>query len=154
MPNYHNMRKKIWIDRFQTYVSIRLAVYFILYQAAVWALYVIDGRMSTLGGTVGGQTSVFGFVLTPIAGLTLGFLFIYDSIKLTHRIVGPLYRFRKTIQAVTAGEEISLIRLREGDHLLEMRDDFNEMLKALEQRGAITLTAPGPKAATPQPVAV
>ena len=43
---------------------------------------------------------------TPVMNIGLGLLFIYDAVKLTHRIVGPLYRFRKTIQAVTAGEEI------------------------------------------------
>jgi methyl-accepting chemotaxis protein len=150
----HNQRKKIWIDRFQTYLSVRLAVYFVLYQAAVWSLYVIENRFSTLGGTLGGIASAYGSILTPAASLTLGLLFIYDSVKLSHRIVGPLYRFRKTVQAVTAGEEVVLIRLREGDHLQEMRDDLNEMLRALEQRGAITLRGSPADAKVPQPATV
>src|SRR5688572_8846557 len=110
-----NLRKKIWIDRFQTYLSIRLAVYFIMYQVAVWALYVIDSRMKALGGTLGEVSSTFGFLLTPLVGVTLALLFIYDAVGLTHRIVGPLYRIRKTVQAITAGEDIRLIKLRDGD---------------------------------------
>jgi hypothetical protein len=149
-----NLRKKIWIDRFQTYLSIRLAVYFILYQAAVWSLYVIDGRMNALGGAFGDVSHTFGFLLTPIAGVTLAFLFIYDAIKLSHRIVGPLYRFRKTVQAITAGEDIRLIKLRDGDHLQELKDDLNEMLRALEQRGAVTLITPATAPAAAEPAAV
>jgi hypothetical protein len=152
-------RRKIWIDPFQTYLAVRLAVYFVLYQAALWALFIIDARMNSLNGSVGAASAVFGFVLTPIAAITLGFLFVYDSIRLSHRIVGPVYRFRKTVQAVTAGEEVSTIVLREGDLLLDLRDDLNAMLRVLEQRGAITLRQPAPrpaaaKPATPEPAAV
>ncbi len=144
-------RTKIWIDRFQTSLSIRLALYFVLYQVAVAALFWIDARLAALSNSVGAVAAAYGCVLTPMASIGLGILFIYDAVKETHRIVGPLYRFRKTIQAVTAGEEIGLIGLRKGDHLMEMKDDLNAMLQALEQRGAITLKAP---LADRQPVAV
>ena len=135
----HQKRTKIWIDRFQTSLSARLAMYFLLYQVTVWLLFWIDARLLTLTNSAGGVAATFGFVLTPIATVALGLLFIYDAVKETHRIVGPLYRFRKTIQAVTAGEDIRLVALRQGDHLQEMKDDLNAMLRALEERGAITI---------------
>ena len=141
-------RKKIWIDRFQTTLSARLAFYFLLYQAAVWTLYWIDGRLVELGKTVGSNAAAFGFVLTPLIVTGLGLLFIYDSLKETHRFVGPLYRFRKTIQAVTAGEDIRLVNLRKNDQLQEMKDDLNAMLRALEQRGAITIRGAVPDEVT------
>jgi hypothetical protein len=137
-----NQRKRIWIDRFQTYLAVRLAMYFLLYQVALWAVYFIDSRLVMFSGTVGQAAGPFGIILTPIVALGLALLFIYDAAKITHRIVGPLYRFRKTIQAVTAGGEVPLVTLRNGDHLLDMRDDLNEMLRALEARGAITLNNP------------
>jgi hypothetical protein len=145
-------RKKIWIDRFQTTLSVRLALYFVLYQVAVWSLFWIDARLFALSDSIGAVAAAYGFILTPVATIGLGLLFIFDAIRETHRIVGPLYRFRKTIQAVTAGEEVSLVGLRTGDHLQELKDDLNAMLRALEQRGAITLKEA--KAAKPQPVAV
>jgi hypothetical protein len=144
-------RKKIWIDRFQFYLAARLATYFVLYQVALWALYFIDARLNALGESVGQTAAAYGFYLTPVMTLGLGLLFIYDTARLTHRVVGPLYRFRKTIQAVTAGGEVPIVGLRDGDYLLEMRDDFNEMLRALEARGAITIKEP---AGARQPVAV
>jgi hypothetical protein len=138
-------RTKVWIDRFQTTLSVRLAFYFLLYQVTVWALFWINARLATLSDSVGAAASVYGFVLTPIITIGLGLVFLYDALKETHRFVGPLYRFRKTIQAVTAGEDIRLVSLRSGDQLQEMKDELNAMLRALEQRGAITLRGAVPE---------
>jgi nitrogen fixation/metabolism regulation signal transduction histidine kinase len=143
-------RKKIWIDHFQTRLSRRLALYFILYQLAVWSLFGITARITAMAESAGWSLSVYGYFLTPVMTLGLGILFICDVVRLTHRVVGPLYRFRQTVQAVTAGEEVRLVVLRKGDHLQELKDDFNAMLRALEQRGAITLVEAGDR----QPVGV
>ena len=153
------LRKKIWIDRFQTYLAFRLAAYFLLYQVALWALFLIDSRMLALSGAVTEGAPGYGFALTPAATIGLGLLFIYDSARLTHRIVGPMYRFRKTIQAVTAGGDVHWVNLRDGDYLQEMKDDLNDMLRALELRGDIVVKGGGAKIsqtpATPQqPAAV
>jgi hypothetical protein len=145
-----NKRTKIWIDRFQTKLSIRLAAYLILYEAALWALFWINNRLAIMSDSAGWTVSPFGTLLTPVIAFGLAVLFIRDAMRQTHRVVGPLYRFRKVIQAVTTGEDITLVRLRENDHLQELKADFNAMLLALEQRGAITLT----HAAEQQPVGV
>lgn len=146
-------RKKVWIDQFQTRLAIRLAGYFVLYQFAVWALFWMDARLRSLDGAVGQVGSSYGFVLTPLMAVGLGLIFIFDGIRYTHRIVGPIYRFRKTIQAMTAGEEVGLVKLRDGDLLLDMRDEFNALLNELARRGSITLTAPcmpGQQCPTPE----
>jgi hypothetical protein len=141
-----HQRKKIWIDRLQTYLSIRLGLYFVLYQVAVWSLigllrYILEVSGAVLGPTL--ARSFFFFCASAI--VFLGFLFIYDAVCFIHRIVGPLHRFRKAIQAITAGEEVDLVGLRAGDYLQEMKDDLNQMLKVLEQRGAVTLKATNTK---------
>ena len=145
-----NQRKKIWIDRFQTILAARLIAYFVAYQVGLWAMLLIDQRLSSVGGAVGGESTT-RFVFAPAAAVLLGVLFIRDAILLTHRIVGPLYRFRTVVKAVTAGDEVALVTLRDGDYLLELRDDLNEMLRALEQRGAVTFKADA-KAAEPAAV--
>lgn len=136
-----NQRKRIWIDSFQTFLSLRLAVYFLLYQFAIWALYAVDARMADIGGVGGAARSTYGFVLTPIALIFLTLAFMYDSVRFMHRIVGPLYRVRMTIQSITDGREVRPISFRQGDYLQELKDDVNAMLQALEKRGAITLAA-------------
>jgi nitrogen fixation/metabolism regulation signal transduction histidine kinase len=86
--------------------------------------------------------------------VALGVLFIYDAVKTAHRIVGPLSRFRQTIKAITSGDELELIRLRQGDYLQEMKDELNEMIKVLEQRGAVVMKTPGAEQTQNEPVSV
>ncbi len=148
-------RKKIWIDRFQTYLVVRIALYFVLYQAAVWAfVYLERSSFAAMEAMVGEAATRSCIFFAAVIVVFVGLLFTYDAVKFAHRIVGPLYRFRKTMQAVAAGEEVALIRLREGDLLLEMKDDFNEMLRALEERGAVTLKPVDAKPAAKQPAGV
>jgi nitrogen fixation/metabolism regulation signal transduction histidine kinase len=103
---------------------------------------------------LGSETALIIFV--SLAGLVvlLGLFAIYEAIIFTHRVVGPIVRFRKTVQAIIAGEEVDLVRLRNGDFLLELRDEFNEMLRILEQRGAVTLKPTETAAKQPDAVAV
>jgi hypothetical protein len=132
-------RKKIWIDRFQTTLSLRIALYFVLYVILVWLAVVIERSIYGQLEMILGPASRHCFAFLAFALIGVGLLFIYDAVKYTHRIVGPLSRFQKTIKAIAAGEELELVNLRKGDLLQEMKNDINEMLKALEQRGAVVL---------------
>lgn len=133
-------RVRVWIHRFQTYLVLRIAVFFLLYQVILWSLLTLwRGLSGTIGQLVGHDFTVPLDVVAAVAWILVGALFLYDAMKFAHRLVGPMYRFRKMMQAITAGEEMQLMRLREGDFLQELKDDFNDMLRALEQRGAIKL---------------
>jgi hypothetical protein len=147
-------RKKVWIDRFQTHLFLRIVLYFVLYQIAVWCLVGLEQRLHGLIGTLDGGPSAYGSLATRGALALLGVLFICDALRLSHRIVGPLRRFRTTIHAVTAGDEVALVHLRGGDFLGDMGDELNEMLKALEQRGAVVLKGAAVKQEVSQPVPV
>ena len=150
-----NQRKKIWIDRFQTYLFVRIAAYCLLYQFAVWTLVAIQRTIFVaLDGMLGSGVADIFFMFLAGAVVFLGFLFVYDAVRFAHRIVGPLYRFRKVVQAITAGDEMDLVVLRKGDFLMELKDDFNEMLKVLEQRGAVTLKPSAADKGAKQPVSV
>jgi len=133
-------RKKIWIDRFQTFLFLRIALYFFLCQVTIWSVVLLERRLYEilldLGSPIPFEVCL-GFLVVTM--LFLGFLFVYDAVQFAHRIVGPLYRFRKTIQAIKDGEDVELIRLRKKDYLQELKEDVNEMLRILEQRGAITV---------------
>lgn len=139
-------RTQVWIDRFQTQLFWRIACYLLFYQVAVWAAVLIEWHISiavaTLLGPEYGNRVVF--VLIGVV-LVIGAMFTYDAVVFTHRIVGPLVRFRRVCQAIRDGEPAVLVKLRKGDFLQELKDEFNDMLKALEQRGALTLDVPGEK---------
>jgi nitrogen fixation/metabolism regulation signal transduction histidine kinase len=136
----HEKRTKIWIDRFQTVLFWRIAFYFVFYQVAVWAVVAIEWNIyNTVADLLGAEfaTRVIWFLSAFV--VVVGILFIYDAVAFAHRIVGPLVRFRRVCQAVRDGEPVDLVKLRKGDFLQEFRDEFNDMLRALEQRGALTL---------------
>lgn len=138
-------RKRVWIDRLQTLLSIRLALYFVIYQLAVWSLYLMErAAAEALGRSLGQGWALYHLALVLAVAALLGAVFIWDAVRMLHRVVGPLVRIRRAIRAVAAGEEVAPVKLREGDHLQELKDDFNEMLRALQRRGAVALTHPEP----------
>lgn len=135
-------RKKIWIDRFQTALSIRIAVYLVLYQVAIWTIVVMERNThDTLVDLLGSMGAIYGHLMLTGSLAVIGMFYVYDALIYAHRLVGPIHRFRKTVNAITAGDEVELVRLRQGDYLHEFKDEFNEMLKYLEQRGVIQIKA-------------
>lgn len=64
-----------------------------------------------------------------VAGLAV-LLTLYDS----HRIGGPLYRFRANLRAIGQGNLCLVTRLREGDELQAFTEAMNEMTRGLRSR--------------------
>jgi len=56
------------------------------------------------------------------------------SILTSHRIVGPLYRFRVVFSEVKAGNLVPWVGLRRRDLLIKEADALNEMLVSLRDR--------------------
>ena len=130
-------REKVWVDPFQTKLSLRiggyLVVFFIVFVNFLFAWKMIDEGpldpaqqfIDTLRDNL--PVIVCLLVLVPVMA--------WDTIRFSHRLVGPLVRFRKTIQAIAEGEAVRPIKLRDGDYLTEMRDEFNKMLEELQKHG-------------------
>lgn len=137
-------RKRIWIDPFQTRLMLRIVLYCVVYQVIVWAFFalcdMINHRLAPMGVECPWFTNVF--VRNIMALLILAPPLTLDVVRFAHRFVGPLYRFRKSIQAIAAGEPVPLVQLRKGDYLMDLRDDFNRMLQHLEQQGLVLVKAP------------
>ncbi|HZZ82053.1 MAG TPA: hypothetical protein VFE62_26370 [Gemmataceae bacterium] len=139
-------RKKVWVDPFQTRLTLRIAGYLVVFFVVfsnllfAWKLWS-EGPTDPLEQFVDTLRSnapafILLLVLVPVMA--------WDTIRFTHRLVGPLVRFRKTIQDLAAGEPVRPIKLREGDYLTEMRDEFNAMLEELQKRGVPVLKPTDP----------
>jgi len=136
-------RKRIWIDRFQTMLVIRVGLYCVLYQVLLLVLQWALGQFAAATEAVGGESLLSSGLFRGLVVLVaLTPILILDTIKFTHRLVGPIYRFRKTVQAIAADEPVDWVRLREGDLLQDMKDDFNGMLRLLEQKGYVVHKVP------------
>jgi hypothetical protein len=144
-------RKRIWIHSFQTRLLIRITAYLLVYLFASWAFFALCERISA-GFAAEGESSLLGnpLVRGALAAVILVPPLAFDAMRFAHRLVGPLYRIHKTVQAVAAGEPVPLIQLREGDFLVDLKDDVNEMLTQLEKKGLVIITADQPRANTEQ----
>lgn len=145
------LRKRIWIDRLQTVLFVRIGAYCLIYQVVVWVILSVWHQCcAALESLLKQPVSTSNWLPALLGILVLTPVLMYDAVRFAHRIVGPLYRFRKTIQAIAEGEPVAPIQLRQGDLLLDMQDDFNKMIDALEKRG-YAVKAPAEKAPQKQP---
>jgi hypothetical protein len=125
---------------------VRIIVYCVIYQAVVWFLLVFSHQICVLFENVLQQPLPTGTWLPTIVVLVLLTpLLLLDVVRFAHRLVGPLYRFRKTMQALVNGEPVQCIRLRKGDFLQEFKDDFNRLLDMLEEKGVVVIEDPSDK---------
>ena len=63
--------------------------------------------------------------------VVLFFLLSFHSILLTHRVAGPLYRFRKICEAAAQGDLSTEVRIRKNDYLHEDAQTINAMFKRI-----------------------
>ena len=139
-------RKKVWVDPFQTKLSLRIGGYLIVF-FIVFCNFLFAWKMWEEGPIDPAQQLVETFrsnLPVFICLLVLVPVMAWDTIRFSHRLVGPLVRFRHAMQAIAEGEAVQPIKLRDGDHLGEMRDEFNRMLEALQKQGANVLKPADP----------
>ena len=56
------------------------------------------------------------------------------AVYLSHKLAGPIYRFELSSRIVAGGDLTHRVRLRKGDELVELQDEFNGMVEALHER--------------------
>jgi len=134
-------RKSVWVNSFQTKLFYRMTFYWLVYTITLLNL-LFAWRLAREGsGDIWQQWVATVYENAP---LFLCFLIVtpwigFDAVRFANRLVGPLARFRKALQTVAANEPVRPLRLRKDDFLLDMQDDLNAMLAALEQRRAVRL---------------
>jgi len=135
-------RRRVFVSRdIQGTILFRLARYWVFYHLGLWAvLLVVEFFQQLVGSLFQGQmfsmTDLMGnflhnnrFIL--IAPVLLFPVVLWDMTRLTHKVAGPLVRFRSALSQLTAGETVEKIRLRDGDLLTEFQDTFNEYLDSM-----------------------
>jgi hypothetical protein len=143
----NDQRTKIWVHRFQTRLALRICAYLGIF-LVVQLNFLFAWRLWQEGP--GDPAEQFGRMLRDylpfwICLLALVPVIAWDAIRFTHRLVGPLVRIRQTVRNVAQGEAVRPIKLRDNDYLTEFRDDFNEMLDALQRRGVPVLKPRAPE---------
>lgn len=67
-----------------------------------------------------------------VVALLLLPVFVLDSIKLSHRVVGPLVRVRCALQSLAKGEPVSPLTFRPEDFWHDLADEFNTAISRLQ----------------------
>jgi methyl-accepting chemotaxis protein len=66
----------------------------------------------------------------PAAAIALVIIGLH-AIRISHRVVGPLYRHRVVFQTMAKGVMPAAVHLRRGDFLQEQTDELNAMIEGL-----------------------
>jgi hypothetical protein len=127
----------MWIDGFQSRLYVRVVVYWLIAVVSVWNFLFVWRLVEEGRGDPLEQFLRFCGDLYPLllCFAVLVPFFAWDAVRFSHRLVGPLARIRKAVRALADGEAVRPIQLRDGDFLVELRDDLNALIGALERRG-------------------
>lgn len=109
-----------------------------------WVYFVIGSFFTiiTLQVMVHGVDKSFAYHVSQvweqygILALVIGcFLpaFIYDSIKLSHRFAGPIYKLRLTLKDMANGQDPGELKFRKSDYWGEIAIDINRINERLRQ---------------------
>ncbi|NQT16923.1 MAG: hypothetical protein HQ582_29465 [Planctomycetes bacterium] len=131
-----NLRKKRFIDSPVQGALIRRIVLHWLVFFSVMLVVLPLWRIMCSGNLMGPFSKMMAesWVETApafIILLAMMPIFVWDTVTLSHRFAGPMYRFRKTLQELAARGEAAPVKLRNGDFWQDVADDFNAVLDRL-----------------------
>ena len=76
-----------------------------------------------------------GIVIRIVGSAILLLPIVYDMLRLTNRIAGPVYRIRHVLRKVADTGKTQHIQLREGDYLRLLADELNFAMARLAGEG-------------------
>lgn len=124
-------RKQLWVQpEIQGTFILRVVFYWFECLLTVFFMTVCWTAISRPVGSVG---DLFWNVATdnlPVlfASLLLLPLVVLDTLRVSHRFVGPLVRVRRAMRAIAAGESPGPITYRETDYWKEFADEVNRVI--------------------------
>jgi hypothetical protein len=90
-----------------------------------------------------------------LASVLLLPILLLDVLITSNRFVGPVYRMRRSMRALAAGEHVQPIKFRDGDFWHEVADEFNALaayVEGLKQEKTEPTTIPGDVGAEFEPL--
>lgn len=139
MGYLRGQRKKLFVSRsIQGVVMSRFALYWIGYHFTLWHGMLLYGyiRGNVLTAFTGGGMSFWEYYVKffqanntiLIAAAAICPIMLWDTLRVTHRIAGPVIRFKDVLKRLGRGEQVEKVELRDQDLMDDLRDAFNEFL--------------------------
>lgn len=99
-------------------------------------------------GELGVEIAGLGRLLVAmlISGVAMCGLVLWQAVYFSHRLAGPVYRITKSMRELGETGRANDLRLRRGDYLTEVADEFNKLARNVAER----LDAAGTRTTTEQ----
>jgi signal transduction histidine kinase len=120
----------------------RLAIYWLAYHMILWhGLFLAEWMRQQVDAIAGGRsvsilhtysTFVRTQQLLPVVALAMFPLVLWDMLKLSHRIAGPLIQLRNRLYDMTNGSPPQKVKFRRGDLMGEIQTAFNDWVDSLQ----------------------
>ena len=134
-------RRRILLESFQYRLLVINLTYFVtillIFAGALFLPLILQLQSGTLSvleqGEVAGQFLALHARVWP-AMFVVFVLLALHSVLVSHRIAGPLYRFRSIFKAIAEGDLSIRAHLRKTDYLGKESDSLNEMVVSLRTK--------------------
>ena len=80
------------------------------------------------------QRDLYFILQIALVIILMGVLVGWYAIRFSHRIAGPVYRLKKSLDDAIAGDYSVRISLRKRDFLKDIADKMNQLLEALDKK--------------------
>jgi len=136
--------RRVLVDRFQVRLAGVAIVHFLIvvavFVSALFAPIVIDLSSGDLSSPRVQEAAREFLVLhsriwLPLAGALA--LLVLHNVLMTHRIAGPLYRFRRYFKTVGEGKLSTLMEIRDSDYLRKDAVVISEMVESVRNKIAL-----------------
>jgi len=131
---FTNRRKRLYIDsKVQGAVLWRLTLHWVAFLTAAVLAITVMHYFSTVpirpGMSFGEHltAAVSKHALLFLIVLALIPLFLRDTLRLTHRFVGPVLRIRRSLEELAKGGMVEPVKLRKGDYWEELAEMVNQV---------------------------
>jgi hypothetical protein len=137
-----NLRRRLFIDRrIQGALLLRALGYWAATVLTQIILVILSAIVLTSPDEFYKSARQFDSYLrmTLFASAAILPLILLDLVRLSHRWVGPIYRLRSSLGALSRGETVSPVRFRENDFWQELAGDFNTVSAELSRLRALSV---------------
>jgi hypothetical protein len=158
MNNFKSRRNRIYVGgKVQGGLAKRLAIGWVLYNVLlfqgsflVWYLESANPSVDTDQQAFAQRYETFAWQnrLMIFGALAAGPILVWDVVRCTHRVAGPLLRLENALWRMAKGETFREIRFREGDWVDSLERALNAYLAS--RVAAATTETPAQPAAVPQ----
>jgi signal transduction histidine kinase len=132
------LRNKLFIDTpVQMMLITRVLIHWVIFFALFFlTLLTIEYFFREPGMTIFDCMRIVATKHAVVVVLALALLpvFLYDTIKMSHRFAGPIYRLRKSLKTLAEGNSVEEISFRGKDFWADLSKDFNKVAKRLNQQ--------------------